>query len=331
MGNFEKLVVLAVLFVAAVVLAISFNRGGAEVEASNPLSAAQEALPPDQGLDHGTSTGSSAGLKSSLPVNEAENAARGTSLLLNAGAESMPAGTPDSTAGTFEESAPVGLSIEPESDLTRRILRDTNGLRPSFAEDYMVYTTVAGDTWSGLAQRFYSDERFTRNLHQANDDLKDLAGGSSILVPVFDFLSGDAGIQSGTALVAGAATTTNEQQTQAKVVPAGPSSSADSTHKIASKPLEYVVQSGDTLSDISLTVFGTATRWKEIFEVNRDVLKKPEWLQVGMKLKLPAGGKLPATKAPAATSPVDSARVETKPKATTTSTTNVVAKKKKVL
>jgi Tfp pilus assembly protein FimV len=61
----------------------------------------------------------------------------------------------------------------------------------------------------------------------------------------------------------------------------------------AGKALEYEVRPGDTLSDISQAVFGTATRWKEILEANRDKLQKPESLQAGMKLRIPEGGKLP--------------------------------------
>jgi hypothetical protein len=43
MGNFEKLIVLVVLFAAAVVLALNFT-GGDEVKASDPLAGATEVL-----------------------------------------------------------------------------------------------------------------------------------------------------------------------------------------------------------------------------------------------------------------------------------------------
>ena len=42
MGNFEKLVVLAVLFLSAIVLAVSLNDDGSEVQAGDdPITAAQ--------------------------------------------------------------------------------------------------------------------------------------------------------------------------------------------------------------------------------------------------------------------------------------------------
>ena len=48
----------------------------------------------------------------------------------------------------------------------------------------------------------------------------------------------------------------------------------------------YVVKAGDTLSEISLKQLGTATRWKEIEELNG---VNANQLKVGMKLRLPLG------------------------------------------
>src|SRR5262249_22993351 len=64
------------------------------------------------------------------------------------------------------------------------------------------------------------------------------------------------------------------------------------------QPLIYEVKAGDTLSGISLAVFGTSTRWKELLDANKDVLAKPEALRAGMELKIPDGGKLPAATDP---------------------------------
>jgi hypothetical protein len=48
---------------------------------------------------------------------------------------------------------------------------------------------------------------------------------------------------------------------------------------------EYTVKSGDTLSKIG-EQFGV--KWKEIFEMNKDVIKNPDLIQPGWKLKIPA-------------------------------------------
>jgi nucleoid-associated protein YgaU len=49
----------------------------------------------------------------------------------------------------------------------------------------------------------------------------------------------------------------------------------------------HVVTEGDSLSRISLRYYGTASRWQEIFNANRDVLQGANSLRVGMQLRIP--------------------------------------------
>jgi LysM repeat protein len=49
----------------------------------------------------------------------------------------------------------------------------------------------------------------------------------------------------------------------------------------------HEVASGETLSSLSLKYLGTHRRYRELFEANRDLLKSPDALQVGMKLRIP--------------------------------------------
>jgi nucleoid-associated protein YgaU len=50
----------------------------------------------------------------------------------------------------------------------------------------------------------------------------------------------------------------------------------------------YVVQSGDTIYDIARSELGSATRWNEVYQLNRETLgKHPEYITPGMKLVLP--------------------------------------------
>ncbi|MFH1749019.1 MAG: LysM peptidoglycan-binding domain-containing protein [Planctomycetota bacterium] len=49
----------------------------------------------------------------------------------------------------------------------------------------------------------------------------------------------------------------------------------------------YVVQSGDTLWEIAAKQLGDASRWDEIYELNRVELTSPAELQVGTKLRIP--------------------------------------------
>ena len=55
----------------------------------------------------------------------------------------------------------------------------------------------------------------------------------------------------------------------------------------AAKARTYVAKSGDTLSGVSLQMYGTVGRYLEIFQANRDVLHDPDDLPVGTTLRIP--------------------------------------------
>jgi nucleoid-associated protein YgaU len=55
------------------------------------------------------------------------------------------------------------------------------------------------------------------------------------------------------------------------------------------KPRTYTVDSGDNLSAIAKQELGDANRWREIYELNKDVIgDNPDLIQPGMELKLPS-------------------------------------------
>jgi peptidoglycan hydrolase-like protein with peptidoglycan-binding domain len=49
----------------------------------------------------------------------------------------------------------------------------------------------------------------------------------------------------------------------------------------------YVVQSGDTLSEIAEQLFGDANRWHEIFDLNGEIVSDPDRIVPGQVLTLP--------------------------------------------
>jgi nucleoid-associated protein YgaU len=49
----------------------------------------------------------------------------------------------------------------------------------------------------------------------------------------------------------------------------------------------YVVVSGDSLSKIAKREYGNANEWKRIFDANQDLLKDPDKIFPGQKLKIP--------------------------------------------
>ncbi len=49
----------------------------------------------------------------------------------------------------------------------------------------------------------------------------------------------------------------------------------------------YVVVAGDSLSKIAKREYGNANDWPRIFEANKDILKDPNKIFPGQKLKIP--------------------------------------------
>ena len=49
----------------------------------------------------------------------------------------------------------------------------------------------------------------------------------------------------------------------------------------------YEVVAGDSLSKIAKREYGNANEWKRIYEANQDILKDPDKIYPGQKLKIP--------------------------------------------
>ena len=49
----------------------------------------------------------------------------------------------------------------------------------------------------------------------------------------------------------------------------------------------YEVKPGDSLSKIAKAHYGKASDWQRIFEANRDIVKDPDLIKPGQRLKIP--------------------------------------------
>jgi nucleoid-associated protein YgaU len=49
----------------------------------------------------------------------------------------------------------------------------------------------------------------------------------------------------------------------------------------------YVVVKGDNLSKIAKQEYGDASKWRQIYEANRDVIKDPDLIYPGQQLRIP--------------------------------------------
>jgi NitT/TauT family transport system substrate-binding protein len=69
----------------------------------------------------------------------------------------------------------------------------------------------------------------------------------------------------------------------------GPMASTTKPVKSASpSEQQYIVKVGDTLSKLAERFYQSTSKWEKIFEANRETLKNPNYIYVGMKLIIPA-------------------------------------------
>ena len=79
--------------------------------------------------------------------------------------------------------------------------------------------------------------------------------------------------------------------TSLRIEPDGRVEPADRWLKLRMSPCRYEIGSADdggTLSGVARLFYGDATRYNEIFEANRDILKSPDVVRKGMVLAIPA-------------------------------------------
>jgi nucleoid-associated protein YgaU len=68
-------------------------------------------------------------------------------------------------------------------------------------------------------------------------------------------------------------------------VQAGGSSSAPAPE--TAMPKTYTVVKGDSLSRIAKREYGDASKWRTIYEANKDLIKNPDLIYPGQVLKIP--------------------------------------------
>lgn len=189
---------------------------------------------------------------------------------------SKPAGAAPSTTLSMSvtppatESKPAMMAIPQGA-----ILKTTEGLQDSFMPDMKFYTWQAGDTFPILAQRFYGDASRLATLRRVNEGRFDVQPGERVLIPIYD-LDGAIPTYGVPPAVAGAA-----PAKAAITTPAPAKADASGTPRV------HLVKEGESLWKIAKQELGAGSRWKEIYDANRDVLTSPEALHTGIKLRIP--------------------------------------------
>jgi nucleoid-associated protein YgaU len=292
MGRLEKIVVVVVLFLVAVILGISLGTDG---EGSSPIvRGGNRAQAPEDRADAGTdspgglmnaagpaatTTESSAtpprpagtapapaaakGPNANAPTTNAPttNTAGATNVTPNGAAAIEP--QPGAPVNPAPNAPAASLVQTPTQKIEAQFLVSREGLEPTATDDLMLYTWKAGDTFKALSQKYYGSNLHVSRLRNANEGRKEelLAAGEKILVPVAPAAAADRIARSAPKEAAASATWTGGL---------------------------YTVSTGDVLGLISQKVYGTSKKWKKIYDANRDVIgENPNALKVGAQLRIP--------------------------------------------
>ncbi len=253
MGKFEKIVVLAVLFLVTLILVVSMSTeelegvphaavdGGGEVREveliAEPVADAQpNATTADLEVDPG--------LVSFEPSNALLSGQVEVPVAVEAGY---------TETGTEMELAEAALQL-PEGAL----LITLAGLTETPEPGSYWHTCAEGDTYKSLATLYYGDPSFYALLQHVNDAWGSAPVGDTVIIPAFDVR-------------------VSPRERRVRHVDPQPIGSG----------VTYRVLEGDNLWKISVKHYGKGSKNLEIYEANRDVMKSEDALRPGMTLRIP--------------------------------------------
>jgi nucleoid-associated protein YgaU len=322
MGSFERFIILTVVFLAAVVLAVTFRAEGplGQKSPSEALAAAgREATLLDPRGGAGTPASRVEPTRSTPATPTASGVPSEAALAapqdLAAAAEApkfVPLEVPqqpgtEPRAGLL--SAPA-RPAEPELKLwpgpeqnslgQPRMLRDVPGLEryPVAGEDLALFSVPSGATWSALAQLLYGDEAEAESLRLANDAPAEPVAGARVLVPIYRGQMGAVSLDERPVQVqprapgqAGPGSSVSEPSQGAATASASSDgrtqAPAPSTPAGQAPVRTYEVMPGDSLSSIAQRFYGSPNEWRKIFAANQDVLPNPDRLTPKLVLRIP--------------------------------------------
>lgn len=276
MGKLEKVVVLSVLFVIAVILVVSLT-------VDDPLDKDHVAIAgaPAAKVAAAQPSTDKVAVPSTVPTTPAA-----TPAATGAPASSTPSpsallsmNTPAAT-GTEKPATPVATPVPTVSPLPAgALLKTTEGLSDSYLPDMKFYTWKSSDSLRSIAERYYGDATKLALLRRHNEGRVDVQAGEKILIPVFDLES---------PMTAASSTTATEPIADATPAKSGKGVTATQPAKPnATGARTHVVKEGESLWKIAKQELGSGARWKEVYEANRDVLATPESVHTGLRLRIP--------------------------------------------
>lgn len=181
-------------------------------------------------------------------------------------------GVPTLTLGNSQPEVPqyVQAITPPPANLTTDRTQQTR-VAPTGNVSVIRHTVQPDESLIKIARRYYGSDAYWHAIALANPD-KVTRDGDVQVGAVLDIPKRDDAV-----LGLDIDSFTQERQVRVDTRVAS----------AAGKTIE--IMPGDTLSQLASKHLGTATRWQELLDANKDQLSDPQSLRVGMKLKLPGG------------------------------------------
>jgi len=274
MGKVEKVIVLSVLFLVALILVVTVTVDD-PLDKTNVVEAGAKKGAPAVAQAPAAAPAPAAPLLSSTIQPQAQPPVAAAPVVAAPAPVVTPAPTPAAQPAVATAPAPA----LPAGTILKRL----DGLEDSWFEELKLYTWKEGDTWRELANTYYGDWMRLDLLKRHNEGRMDVQPGEKVFVPVF---------ANGRAMAA-SAQPADEVAASAKEAVAEPSAKptkGKGEPKAAAKPSGkkfHTVANGESLWKIAKLELGDGNRWKEIYEANRDLLDKPESIKKGMRLRIP--------------------------------------------
>ena len=201
--------------------------------------------------------------------------------------EPLPPATKEKTSLTNPATITPGASQEPVTqsppavvELPRReeTAQPTTTMTPrpqhelSRGASQKTHTIVLGDYLITIAQAEYGDGQLWQAIKAANPGLDEnhLKVGQQIKIPA---------LAEARRLLQQSARPATETNT-----PSLPT--RETVHPTAGRST-YTIERGDSLTKIARNILGDGSRWREIYELNRDRLDSPDILEIGLTLRMP--------------------------------------------
>jgi nucleoid-associated protein YgaU len=157
MGRVEKIAVLSVLFLIAVILVVSMTT-------DNPVDTAHAAV-----------LGEKPSVLVEAPASAAPEAGKNLLSATVTPTESAPA-----------VSVPAPAVPQPLAIPAGSLLKTTEGLSAGFDTQRLLYTWQSGDSYVTLAKKLYGEPTKFTLIQNANEGREDVQAGEKILIPLYD-------------------------------------------------------------------------------------------------------------------------------------------------